>query len=469
MLRPYRIDGLDLIRSEFKRTKKVLLKMPTGAGKTVIFCEMLKGVYAKGNYATMVVRGRKLVDQASRRLFRENVPHGVRMANHWNYKPQQRIQVCSIDTLLARGIRPKANLVVVDEAHLFTSDTSVEFFNSYKDSYILGVTATPYCDRSLRHIADTIVEPISMIELIEQGWLVPPRYFVPSLPDLTGVRTQAGDYVKNQLNNVMMDATLVGDIVTHWRKYGRQGRRIRPTLVFATSIQHSKEIVRQFNAQGIAGEHCDADTSDAERENIVRRLTEGKTAVVSNVGIFGIGVDIPPVSCLVLARPTKSEILYVQQTGRGTRPARGKNDFILLDHAGNCLRHGFIEDERDSNIDGREKTKPTPSISPKICQECFAAFRGATCPTCGADTATKRPRSFEVMDGNLSEIKALSQNEKIEKYIGELRKTAKKHNYRRGWVFWRLVDRYGEEVAKKFQPEPEIPNWVRRKCATTHG
>src|SRR6266567_2858736 len=96
--RDYQTKGMDLIRNEFmKGNRKVLLWLATGGGKTFVFCRMIKDAVAKNKKAIIVVRGRKLVDQASKRLTREHVQHGVHMANHWNYRPTLPVQVCSID------------------------------------------------------------------------------------------------------------------------------------------------------------------------------------------------------------------------------------------------------------------------------------------------------------------------------------------------------------------------------------
>ena len=129
-LRPYQTNALNKIRSEYAQdNKKVLLHLATGAGKTVIFCEVLKGAHLKGKSAIMIVRGRKLVDQAHKRLAKYNVPHGVLMAGHKLFKPNEAIQICSIDTLISRKLKPKADIIVIDETHLATSDGYKNFLS----------------------------------------------------------------------------------------------------------------------------------------------------------------------------------------------------------------------------------------------------------------------------------------------------------------------------------------------------
>ena len=161
--------------------------------KPYAFAVFSKSAYEKGSRAIMVVSGSALVDQASKRLDREGVPHGVMQANHWRNRPDELIQICSIHTLYRRKIVPDAALIVIDEAHLAASPSFKWLIEHYPDAYFLPVTATPYVKNGMRHIADEIVHPITMKELIESGYLVPPKYFAPSRVDLSGVKIDKKD------------------------------------------------------------------------------------------------------------------------------------------------------------------------------------------------------------------------------------------------------------------------------------
>lgn len=456
-LRPYQLSAIETLRANMRLgIKKNLIKLATGAGKTVIFSEVMKTTAARNKRAIMVVRGRHLVDQASARLSRENAYHGVLMRNHWNYQPVAPIQICSIDTLIARGLTPPADLIVIDEAHMATSPGYHNFLKNpcYLNSFILGVTATPYTEKSLRHIADEIISPISMLDLISQGFLVPPRYYAPSNPDLSSVHVSkmTGDFVQSELANVMNTNALTGDIVFHWKKLGDN----RPTICFASSVEHSKQIVEQFNKLGINAEHCEAETGDEERKAILGRVESGQTKVVSNVGILCTGVDMPYVGCIIMARPTKSLILYLQQAGRGTRPFSGKSDFILLDHAGNVLRHGFITEEPEPNLDGRPiKTEK----SPRTCALCYAVFYGFACECGYKAPPSEQKRDVLEIDGNLEEITELPLDAQVLRDITKLKKERKLKGYKRGWVFYRIREKYGEEIAQRFFKQRELPVW----------
>lgn len=452
-LRFYQKIGLEKIIFLIKvGAKKILLKMPTGSGKTVVFSEILKGAYAKGTPAIMVVRGRKLVDQAHKRLYRENVPHGVRMAGHWNFRPREKIQICSIDTLIARDGKepwPDAKIVIIDEGHMATSPGYVRLSEVYPDAIFIVVTATPYVTKSIRHVAEEVVCPITMKELIEQGFLVPADYYVPGEPDLMGVRTVNGDYVNAELENVMDKSGLIGDAVTQWKKLADN----RPSLYFCVSVQHSKHVAECFKAAGVPALHCDADTPEIEREAAIRKLESGEIRVITNVGIFCTGVDIPIVSCVGMLRPTKSYNLYIQTAGRGTRlhPESGKKKFLIIDHAGNVRKHGFITEDPEFSLDGRIK-KFEPSQNPKVCEGCLRGYVEPVCPYCDFRKPAKDgKREIIQVDGELVRLSEKEISEE-EKYFKELSRTRERYGYKMGWIYQRMRERFGEEIAQKFCP-----------------
>lgn len=447
--RDYQKKSIELIKSEFMMGhKKVLLWLATGAGKTFTFCDMVKTASNKGKRSIIVVRGRKLVDQASKRLFREHVPHGVLMNGHWNYRPQMPVQVVSIDTAISRNLKPEADLIIIDEVHLFGIDSKAsQFIAQYDNAFVIGVTATPWVPKGLIHLADTVVHPISMQELIDQGYLCDFRYFAPSEPDLTGVKISSStkDYVNNQLEDAMVAGQLTGKIIDHWKKIAPD----MPTLLFAVNIHHSKILTEKFRAAGIAAEHCDADTPDAEREEIIFRLESGQTKIICNVGIFCTGVDIPCLRAIIMARPTMSLNLFIQQAGRGTRVFPGKEKCILLDHAGNIVRHGFPTEESEVDLSGSQSS--THIRKSKICKNCFCVYRGTICPECGVEPPEREMALIEESEAELKEIKKRERNP-IEQFIIDLEKQRKKSKYKKGWTWHKLVDRFGFEECKPYLP-----------------
>lgn len=413
----------------------------------------------------MFVRGVSLVEQASQRLFREGISHGVIQGSHWNKNYNAPISLCSIDTLIARGERPPADLIVIDEAHLATSDKYKEVLNHYSRSYIVAVTATPFTRDSMEHLAEAIVHPVTMQGLIELGYLVPARYYAPSTPDLKGVRTVNGDYVLDQLQDRM--APLTGDIVQHWKQLSEN----RPTICFAVNIQHSLALVEQFRSAGIGAEHIEAKTSQKERNEAIQRLKDGKIKVLSNVGILCTGVDLPFVSCLLMARPTQSYNLYVQQAGRGTRisPETGKKDFIILDHAGNVLRHGLIQDEPEVELAGIKVEYRGPQMH--TCEKCYTIFTGEVCHACSAIRIIPPSTAIvdlEVEDGILESLRELPKAAEISLFIRRQKELAKRRGYHHRYVYHKVREAYGDDVADAAFPSTRsganVPWFLRNRA-----
>lgn len=454
-LRPYQHEALNEIRQHFASgDKKVLLHLATGAGKTLIFCQVLKGVHEKGKRAMMVVRGKKLVDQASKRLEREGVDHGVIMAGHWRRRPSLPIQVCSIDTLYARRKKmdlPAFDLLVLDEAHYSGAASYHWLISHYPDAFYLPVTATPHLNLGMRHVADKVVYPIGIKTLMDQGYLVPPEYYSPSRPDLTDVKVdkKTGDYHLNQLSGAMERPNLFGDMVSSYQKLAMG----LPALLFCVSVKHSLMVCHAFNAAGIKAEHLDANARDSQRDEVIGRLEAGETKVITNVGIFTTGVDIPCVQCIMLARPTKSYNLFIQIVGRGTRPYRGKDKFLVLDHANCLMEHGFIEDERPCDLDGTLPTEKKPRI--KICQECFYVWDPSkfdACPACSwVPEKEEEPKERKALVDEGFELQKIEAHELMNKKVRALLTKAIARGYKVGWVYYKIKDdpALGEQFANK--------------------
>jgi superfamily II DNA or RNA helicase len=186
-------------------------------------------------------------------------------------------------------------------------------------------------------IFEIIIETPQVADLIQQGYLVATRVYAPVDPDLTGVRTERGDYVEWELAERMDQTRLVGDIVEHWHKLGER----RKTVAFAVSVQHSIHIRDEFIRSGVRAEHIDGATPKPERDATLARLASGEIDIVTNCMVLTEGWDMPDVGCCILARPTKKMGLYRQMIGRVLRPAPGKVDAIVLDHSGAVFRHGL--------------------------------------------------------------------------------------------------------------------------------
>lgn len=470
-LRPYQENALNSIRAHYANgVKKVLLHLATGGGKTLIFCTVLKSAHQRGKKAIMVVRGKNLVDQASQRLEREGVDHGVIMSGHWRNRPLLPIQICSIDTLYSRRDRlllDEIDLIVIDEAHLAGSNAFHWLVDTYPDCFYLPVSATPHVKKGLRHVADEVVYPIGVRELIAQGFLVKPEYYAPAKPDLSRVKidSKTGDYQMNQLSAAMEQVNLYGDMAESYRRYADG----LPGLVFCVSVEHSQQVCAMFNSLGIVTDHMDGTMPPKVRAEKIKLLESGKVKVITSVGTLTTGVDIPCVQCIILARPTKSYNLYIQILGRGTRPYAGKSRFLVLDHSNAIEEHGFIENERSCDLDGKDTKNVTePTIT---CKQCYHVWdpieqynelnndyfnktkRDYVCQMCGADMKPENVREEKERETDETyELRKISEdviNETPMQF--QIRKLVKKclqKHYKIGWVYHKAVEEFGEMQAK---------------------
>ncbi|WP_337175651.1 DEAD/DEAH box helicase [Paludisphaera sp.] len=416
-LRPYQLKAVDELEGEYRLGKTaVLLVAPTGSGKTAVGCHFVRQAVDQGKRCLWIAHRSELIRQASQHLARDyRVRHGIIKAGVGDYNPRYPVQVASVQTLARRQPLDAVGLLVIDEAHHATAETYLRIIESHPDAQVLGLTATPWrlTGRKLGSLFDAIVAVANYPFLIGQGYLVRPRVFLPrDLPDFSTVRCRGGEFDEDQAAEIMERPKLVGDVLDQWRKHACEGGKPRSTIIFACNVAHSRHLVSAFARAGVAAEHLDAQVPEDEREAILDRLTRGKTAVVSNVMLLSEGFDCPPVSCVVVARPTASRTLFVQMVGRALRPcaAPAKADCIILDHAGNSYRHGLLAEITNYELEQGDFFDPTGArASCKRCPECGAVSHVGTqvCPECrySFSLARKLPG---VAAGDLHELGAPS-------------------------------------------------------------
>lgn len=404
-LRPYQQALIDGSRDAYRRRQRsVLLCLPTGGGKTVTASTVVHGASQKSNVTWWLVHRRELLSQASRTFHQLGIPHGTVQAGYVS-DPNACVQVASIQTIVRRMDRlPPPDLIVFDECHHLGAKSWESIFDRFPAARVLGLTATPWRldGKGLGRWFDEMVTGPTVAELIALGSLSPYRLFAPSQPDLSGVKTAAGDYQRGSLAKAMDKPQIVGDAIGHYSRLCA-GKR---AVVFAAGVENSRNIVGQFLGAGIPAEHVDGSMSVDERDAAVDRFRSGQTLILSNADLFGEGFDVPAIESAILLRPTKSLGLYLQQVGRALRPADGKDEAVILDHAGNSLVHGLPDDEREWSLEDREKQKRSaPSDFPvRQCEACFFVYRPAPrCPQCGHAPEVKA-RKVEVVEGTLQEV-----------------------------------------------------------------
>ncbi len=370
--------------------RRVMMQLPTGAGKTVVFSAIAAQFVARGEGALVVAHREELLLQARDKLAAvTNEPVGMIKAG---YQPDSTavLQVGSIQTL-ARHLDklPPAALLIIDEAHHSAASSYLELLRRYESAYVLGVTATParIDGQGFKFIYDALILGRSVAQLIANGHLCPYRLFAaPKAIDTSGVSVVAGEYNQRQLAEAVNTRLVMGDLIKTWQKYACE----RKTVAFAVNVAHSQAIAAAYKAAGIPAEHLDGDTPPDERAAILERFRSGETLVLSNCGIISEGFDVPSIEAIQCVRPTKSLNLWLQMVGRSLRPAPGKKHAIIIDHTQNWAFHGLPDDEREWSLEPMSLKSRRYAVECPTCQHVFRplghelAALVADCPNCGA-------------------------------------------------------------------------------------
>jgi DNA repair protein RadD len=426
-LYPYQQTAVDRVLAAIEGgAKRIMLSLPTSGGKTVIASHLIALLAATGKLSIFPCPA-NLVTQTRDRFLGYGLPSVGVIKGMEKRTPGAALQVCSLSTLSTRrrnGRQEISNLglVVADEAH-YKFDETFELMAEWPDVVFVGLSATPWAKGLGKYWQELIVcETID--GLIEWGKDRPKEGlcgFVAYAPGDAGIQRRLAkvkrdaikeDYDTASLGRAMNDKTLIGDVVKTWLLRGEG----RPTFCFAVNVAHSKHIRDCFNASGVAAEHMDANTSGNDREAIFERLKAGETKVVCSVGVLTTGIDEPHVSCVICARPTQSQILWVQAVGRGLRRHPGKENLIILDHSSNSSRLGTVADistrmAKAPLDDGKlkaalseEEEREAKEALPRLCPECACVVnrQDEHCPQCGH--AFKRVCEVEVVEGDLVKL-----------------------------------------------------------------
>ena len=340
-LRPYQKEAVDAIEAEWRKgTKRTLLVLPTGTGKTIVFCTIAKDCVMSGDRVLILAHRGELLDQAADKMERSTgLKCSVEKAENSCIGEWYRVTVGSVQTLtrekrLNQFASDYFNTIIIDEAHHSISDSYQRVIEHFTDAKILGVTATP--DRgdmkNLGKVFDSLAYEYTLPKAIKEGYLCKIKaQTIPLKIDLAGVAIQSGDYAAGGLGSAL--EPYLEQIASEMEHYCKQRKTVVFLPLIATS-QHFRDILNDhgFNAAEVNGDSTD-------RAQVLSDFDEGKYNVLCNSMLLTEGWDCPTVDCIVVLRPTKIRSLYSQMVGRGTRLSKGKEDLLLLDFLWMTERH----------------------------------------------------------------------------------------------------------------------------------
>jgi superfamily II DNA or RNA helicase len=448
----YQKKYIDEIKSLFAEKKHLILCATTGAGKTIMFSYMTLNAFDKKKNILILTDRKELFTQSENTLKRFGLEPSL--INPKNKKINGILHVGMMQTLkrrlhLLEDYLKTLDLIIIDEAHKTIFD---EVFKYISDkTFVVGATATPHregkqdsldlCYHDIIHIIDTP-------ELINIGKLSKcTTYGVPV--NLKGIKTKNGDYDEKSMADKFSEIKLFHGVIENYKKICN-GKK---TLVFASSLESSIELVNEMNLKGLNAKHVDCYMND--RSEVLDWFKNTPDAILSNYGILTTGFDEPTIECVILYRATKSLPLFLQMVGRGSRITDNKKDFVLLDFGNNVKTHGFWEQERKWDLKKKEKKEGEAPI--KECPECNYLLYASImeCPECGHLFEKSEKEKEEDL---FIELQKLTPSEMSFK---ELIIYAKMRGYKDGWIWHQLRTLKDLEAFGKYKNYHK--NWAKRQ------
>lgn len=454
-------EAIDLTRQAFRNNKRVILSLPTGSGKTVIALHIIKKALEKKLKVAFICDRLSLLDQTAKFMYQQGLDFGIIQGNNELTNFGKQFQICSAQTLARR--HKDFDFYIIDESHIMFKH-QLELLKNGNGAYFLGLTATPFT-RGLGKYWDNLVCPKKTDELIRDGFLSKYIVYGPSKPDLKGIKISAGDYNKKDLAKRTDKKKLIGDIVEHWFKLAST----RHTIAMGVNVAHAEHIAEEFKKQNIKADviHCYMNRDDVK--NKIDAFRNGDLQILSSVDLISRGFDMPRADCLIAARPTKSLNYYLQYSGRVLRIFAGKENALILDHAGNVERLGFPCDdflmELDNGSVRGKSEKNKKEAMPKPCPKCHFMKNPSQqeCPKC--HHKTKKHPNVVTEKGSLEQLqkKRLKKAtpERKEKLYSKLLAGAKAAGFKDGFAAHKYKEHFGVWPVNKPEMDYQFYEWVK--------
>ena len=393
VLRPYQRESVDAAYQQWSECSSTLINLPTGCGKSVCFAEVMRRWDVKARGRILLIAHRKeLIYQAVGHAKRANLDASIEMAGQWA-NSHADVVVASIATLtnsktrclrcmdgcdectdgklprFARFDPQRFGLITIDEGHHAVADQFrkvLTWFRQNDGLKVLFVTATPTRADGigLNNVCDSVAYEMNLKTAIDEGWLVPIRQKFVTVDglDISKVKTRQGDLAPGELQTAFLGTDEEEEKMLHAIvKPTLMEANGRKTLVFAAGKEHAKKLSACFEANGVEAPCVIESTDERTRAELVARFRDGDLQVLINCMVFTEGFDAPATAVVANCRPTKSESLYLQVIGRGTRPLAGvvdgkataeeriaaieasdKSHCVILDFCGNSGKHKLV-------------------------------------------------------------------------------------------------------------------------------
>jgi DNA repair protein RadD len=408
-LRPYQVDALKALDDYWEAGGgHPLAVLATATGKSVLIAKLIADIAVQypGLRALVLVHVRELLTQNREHLLKiwPRAPIGINSAGLRKRDWHSPIVLANIQSVWRNPQRlGHRHLIIIDEAHLVPHAgdgmyrTLIDSLRELEPTLrVAGFTATPYrldsgrLDEGDGKIFDDVVYTYGIGEGIHDGWLSPlSSKATTARIDVSGVAVRGGEFVPGALEDAADDAAVIaaaaGEIIA-------RGQDRRSWLLFCCGVRHAQHVGEALRERGIAAATVTAKIPADERDRIIADFRAGTLRALTNVNVLTTGFNVPAVDLIGMLRPTLSTGLYVQMVGRGTRKAGGKTDCLVLDFAGNVMRHGPV-DQADGARDDTTGVK-VDTVAAKRCPDCgeLNALRAAECVCCGHEFPCEQPK-----------------------------------------------------------------------------
>lgn len=431
-LRPYQKKAIDDIKHNLKLYDKVVFQLPTGGGKTFIFCNLIKSYPDKK--ILILVNRQELVEQTISSLAKFGITAekiNSKTKNLHNYSDCYVAMERSLWNRLENLDLPNIDLLIIDECHLANFDKFIPKFNK-----VIGFTATPvrierktffrcnHCQTESEEVFDChgeeamewtrehllsehyeqIILGPTIEELIDEFFLMPEAAYAVSIANLNKLKERNGEFTEQSINEAYTEEEALFNVVKNYKIYC-QGKK---TIIFNGSINQSKAVYNQFLREDISNvKNYDSINQTAPRPELVQWFKETPGAILCNVNVFTTGFDVTDVEAIIINRPTQSLSLWLQMVGRGARPApeTNKSNFIVIDGGGNIDRLGKWSDIVDWTrifFKGFKPEKPKKEVLDEVkeCEKCFVLIpkTSVICPACGHIHEPKKRKIKEISE-----------------------------------------------------------------------
>lgn len=371
-LRPYQVEMKQKVFKEWQNgNKSVMMQMPTGTGKTMLFASIIKDLWNHFydnpplKKFLIIVHRKELVEQVQKTLYdKYGLAHGTIQSGKRDNE-MYHIQVAMVQTLarekrLNKWKDNEFDFIICDEAHHILADSYQKIRKAFPEAYLLGVTATPYRlnKQPFTDTFDVLVRSKPISWFIKDGYLSEYEYY--SIEATSKLQLEidnlkidsTGDYSDKAMTNALDNRKIRAKVVKTWLEHAN-GKK---TIVYTINKEHNQNLCQEFIKIGYKCVAIDSDTPKEERDNYVNQFRKGEITIICNVNIFSEGFDCPDVECIQLARPTTSLSMYLQQVGRGLRISKNKEKTIFLDNIGLYNRFGLPSANRQwqYHFEGKE-------------------------------------------------------------------------------------------------------------------